>query len=293
MTALARYLSYPLLTGGATCFAWWAITWGWPLWAIAIVVVGTASVLVEILERLIPYSKNWSQSHNDLPTDIGHYLLSNRFVDLGSLMGVALFLPIGKHFSAFLGVDFWPHHWPLGLRAILALIAFEFPWYWIHRLEHELPLFWRFHAVHHSAKRIYWWNLSRNHPLDNLVSAFCAMGLLAILGVDEAALSLVAAFSGAHGMLQHANVDLRTGFLDYIFTTARVHRFHHASDLKTSQANYGPTLTLWDYVFGSRHFSAKAIPSEDIGLGPTLQDFPEDFWGQWASPFEQDLWERP
>ncbi len=36
--------------------------------------------------------------------------------------------------------------------------------------------------VHHSSRRIYWWNLARNHPFDNLASAAASIALLAVLG---------------------------------------------------------------------------------------------------------------
>src|SRR6185369_17045107 len=109
-----------------------------------------------------------------------------------------------------------------------------------HRLEHRVPLLWRVHSVHHSSRRIYWWNFARNHPFDNLVSATFSFAPLALLGVGQEPLALMAAFSSAHGMLQHSNADLRTGFLDYFFATARVHRWHHSPHRSECDANYSP-----------------------------------------------------
>ena len=212
-------------------------------------------------------------------------VLSNRTFDIGTFIAISLFTPLGGWLSKKLGMPLWPHGWPLLLQALLALVLVELPWYWIHRVEHTVPLLWRVHSVHHSSRRIYWWNLARNHPFDNLASAAASIALLALLGVGEGTLAIVAAFSGAHAMLQHSNADLRTGPLDVILATARVHRWHHSPHLHESQANYSPTLTLWDYVFGTRYFDAKRLPPEDVGLGLDGEGFPEGYLDQVMVPW--------
>lgn len=294
LTNALRYLAYPALTGGAALFCYAALGWGWAPWTIGAAVVIVASVLVELLEHVIPYSQAWvlprRLSSPELRTDLWHYAVSNRFVDIGGLAALAACIPLGAKLSGWAGVSVWPHTWPLLAQAALALVAFDLVWYWNHRLEHSRPLFWRVHSVHHSAPRMYWWNLSRNHPLDNFLSTFFAIGLLATLGAGEASLAMMAAFSGAHGLLQHANIDLRTGWLDTLFTTARVHRWHHSPRLDDSQANYGPTLTLWDFVFGTRRFDPNAVPPEDCGPGPMPIPYPTDFYGQLRAPFITALW---
>jgi sterol desaturase/sphingolipid hydroxylase (fatty acid hydroxylase superfamily) len=286
------WLAYPLITSGAVAFCLWALARHWPAWAIGIVVVAVACALTEGLERVIPYSRAWAVPRGDRGTDLWHLVLSNRTFDIGTFIAISLFAPVGGWLSKQLGVALWPHTWPLLLQALIALILVELPWYWIHRLEHELPLLWRVHSVHHSSQRIYWWNLARNHPFDNLASAVASMALLALLGVGEGALSIVAAFSGAHAMLQHSNADLRTGALDLILATARVHRWHHSPHLHESQANYCPTLTLWDYVFGTRRFDKHAAPPEDVGLGPDGDGFPQGYLAQVMVPFDARRWHK-
>ena len=48
----------------------------------------------------------------------------------------------------------------------LALVVAELVEYSFHRLMHEVPWLWRFHATHHSAPRLYWLNAARFHPID-------------------------------------------------------------------------------------------------------------------------------
>jgi sterol desaturase/sphingolipid hydroxylase (fatty acid hydroxylase superfamily) len=287
---LLAWTAYPIVTGGAVAFAVSALARGWPVWAIGGVVVALSGAAVELFERVIPYRTAWSRPRGDFATDLWHFFVSNRAFDLGTVGAIAVAAPVGAWLSSRVGAPFWPHRWPLFAQAALALALVELPWYWVHRLEHRWTPLWRVHAVHHSAARLYWWNVSRNHPLDNLVSAAASMVPIALLGVGEAPLALVAAFSGANAMLQHANVDARTGPLDLLFTTGRVHRWHHSQDLGESNANYGPTLTLWDWVFGTRQFDAQAVPPEDVGPGGGLASFPPGFLGQLRAPFDARLW---
>ncbi len=286
------YAIYPLLTGGAVAFCVWALGRGWPAWAIGVAVVGASAAAVEGLERLIPYRRAWSVPRGDRATDLWHFAISNRAFDLGAFVAISAFVPLGGALTSWLGFTLWPHAWPLAAQAALALALVELPWYWVHRLEHTSPLLWRLHAVHHSAQRMYWWNVARNHPLDNFVSAAASVALLALAGAGEAPLALVAAFSGAHAMLQHSNVDQRTGFLDLFFTTARVHRWHHSPRLEESRANYCPTITLWDWVFGTRRFDAAAEPPVELGIGPEPATFPAGYAAQLRSPFDPTLWRR-
>jgi sterol desaturase/sphingolipid hydroxylase (fatty acid hydroxylase superfamily) len=60
-----------------------------------------------------------------------------------------------------------------------------------------------------------------------------------------------------------------------------------------SMANYGPTLTLWDYVFGSRRFPAHRAPPLDVGLGAaaTYTDYPQGYLGQLRVPFDKRRWQ--
>jgi ornithine lipid hydroxylase len=287
-----RYLAYPAMTTAAVGFGLWAVAEGWPSWQVGVVAVAAATALVALLEWLIPYSQAWTRPHGDRLTDLGHLFFSNRAFDIGSLISIGLCAPAGRWLSSWVGAPLWPHGWPLLLQTLLAIAVFELPWYWLHRLGHSTDLCWRVHSVHHSSRRIYWWNFSRNHPLDNLVSALAAVAPLALLGAGDAPLAVMAAFSAAHGMMQHSNIDLRTGFLDFFLSTARVHRWHHSPHRHESDANYSPRLMLWDHVFGTYRFSPDLAPPEDVGLGPGNEGFPESYVGQLKIPFQRDFWRR-
>src|SRR5262245_37551231 len=64
---------------------------------------------------------------------------------------------------------------PLWGRALATLVVSEIGYYWGHRLSHEIPFLWRFHSIHHGAEEVDFLVASRAHPIDMVVSRFCAL----------------------------------------------------------------------------------------------------------------------
>ena len=145
------WLGYPLVTGGAVAFSWWALGHHWPAWAIGVVVVTVATVLVVLLEQLIPYSRTWATPRGDRKTDLLHFILSNRTFDLGTFFAISVFTPFGGWLSAKLGWGLWPTTGQWRCKRCWRWCWSSPPWYWMHRLEHTWPLFWRVHSVHKLA----------------------------------------------------------------------------------------------------------------------------------------------
>jgi len=235
-------------------------------------------------ERLYPHVKDWNRSHDDVATDAAWWLSINT-VGL-ALRPLAAFvaIPIGGWLSARFGSDLWPSSWPLLGQLALAFIVVEFFHYWAHRLMHETDILWRFHATHHSAPRLYWLNSARFHIVD---IAFLNLGFLIpliALGADIRVLSLWMVASAIHGLFQHANMSIRCGPLNWIFSMAELHRWHHSRTEQESNTNYGSNLILWDIVFGTRFLPSDREAPRDIGIAG-LSAFPMGWWQQLLSPF--------
>ena len=84
------------------------------------------------------------------------------------------------------------------------------------------------------------------------------------------------------GFLTHANIRVRCGWLNYVFNTPTLHRWHHSKDLREWNKNYGENLMLWDLVFGTYYDDTSRRPSPDIGIKSAM---PKSFWGQVVEPF--------
>jgi sterol desaturase/sphingolipid hydroxylase (fatty acid hydroxylase superfamily) len=235
-------------------------------------------------ERLYPHVKDWNRSHGDVATDAAWWLSINGVGLALRPLAAFIALPIGGWLSARMGSDLWPSTWPLLAQLALAFVIVEFFHYWAHRLMHETDLLWRFHATHHSAPRLYWLNAARFHVVD---IAFLNLGFLIpliALGADIRVLSLWMVASAIHGLFQHANMSVRCGPLNWIFSMAELHRWHHSKTERESNSNYGSNLIIWDIVFGSRYLPSDREAPTEIGIAG-LAAFPMSWWQQLLSPF--------
>jgi sterol desaturase/sphingolipid hydroxylase (fatty acid hydroxylase superfamily) len=192
-------------------------------------------------------------------------------------------IPLGGWLSAQLGSPLWPAHWHLAGQLALALVVVEFFQYWVHRLQHETDILWRFHATHHSARRLYWLNAARFHIVDIVMTGLAFLIPLIALGADGRVIALWILASSVHGICQHANVKIRCGWLNWVFSMAELHRWHHSRLERESNTNYGQTLILFDVLFGTRFLPKDRVPPDDIGIA-NLAAFPMTWWAQMVSP---------
>jgi ornithine lipid hydroxylase len=251
---------------------------------LAIITVLTA-VLIALVERIHPAHEIWKKSHDDIRTDASHALISMILLPKGmELAFQGLVLTLASYLSEAMGGSFWPGTWPVFVQLILALIITQFGEYWWHRLAHEVPFFWRFHSVHHSAERLYWLNAARFHPIDTGVSYFITLVTLGILGLDPEILLLVTTWIAVHGLFQHSNIKLKLGPLNYIFSMAELHRWHHSLNLEEANRNYGNNIIFWDIVFGTFFYPKDRETSSTIGISD-IPDFPKKYLAQVAVPF--------
>jgi len=129
----------------------------------------------------------------------------------------------------------------------LVVVVFMLGNYWGHRLMHETPLLWRFHAVHHSIQDMDWVASSRLHPLDTTFSQVCTIVPMVALGYSGAAIFPVAVFIAVLAVFQHANTRLRFPLLRWLIPTPEWHHWHHAVDREAHDRNYG--FPVVDVVF--------------------------------------------
>ena len=107
---------------------------------------------------------------------------------------------------------------------------------------------------------------------------------LVLLGVGPEVVALRALFAAIHGIFQHSNLALELGPLNWIFSMAELHRWHHSRSMEEANCNYGQNLIVWDTLFGTRYLPEDREPPVDVGI-PDLPGFPTRYLGQLASPF--------
>jgi len=275
---------FPIVMGAAIVMSWWLMQQGI---APAVAIAGpqfTAFAIVAIFEHVYPYHLRWNQSRSDISVDARHAVGIAILIAVITPAVVGLGVAVGGWLSGKIGIGLWPTQWPLFFQIVLVLVVGELPGYWMHRFEHQWDGLWRFHAVHHSAPRLYWLNAGRFHPIDSFITFAPSYLLLVILGCGETILSYFGLITAIHGIFQHANVQLRLGPLNWFFSMAELHRWHHSKTVFEANHNYGQTISVWDWVFGTRYLPKDREPSEDIGIAD-LPGFPMTWWAQILSPF--------
>ena len=239
------------------------------------------AVAVASLERWLPHAPRWNRDDGEIAHDIVFTLLGSGVtaVVVQALLVAALTSAAGR-LSALAGSPLWPTAWPLALQVGLTVLVADLGAYWAHRICHEWRWLWPFHAVHHSVRRLWWLNTGRIHPVDVATSFVLSTPALILLGAPESMMVWLACATSVIGMLSHCNIEMRTGWLDRIFNTPAVHRWHHSRDRSEADANYGENTTIWDQLFASFFLPARA-PSIEIG---TATPVPNSIAGQMLQP---------
>jgi sterol desaturase/sphingolipid hydroxylase (fatty acid hydroxylase superfamily) len=289
--AALTYGAFPIVFGGTMTIAIVGIGRGWdPVWT-AVGLTASVVVVLFVLERLHPYQRDWLENKGDLRTDLVHNVVNFWIPEVYTVLFVGGLTVLGSRLSDALGTTLWPTGWPLAAQLLLALLIGELGTYWIHRWMHENRFLWRFHAAHHSAPRLYWLNAARFHPIDLFGQQFLALTPLVLLGADVRVIALHTLFTAIHGLFQHCNVDVRLGPLNWFFSMAELHRWHHSKRLAEANTNYGANIILWDIVFGSRFLPRGEQPPVEIGI-EALPDFPKGYWAHLTSPLRWKEIER-
>jgi sterol desaturase/sphingolipid hydroxylase (fatty acid hydroxylase superfamily) len=253
------FLIYPIIVFGGGTTIVLGINKGLTAWFIGLVLILSA-ICVAILERVIPYKKEWNNSKGDALTDVTHYIVNFVLKQLALMLYVFL---VG-HFAVLNTV--WPQHIHSSLQVVIVLLVIDFFLYLVHRASHKNGVLWKLHAIHHSSERLYWINGEKRHPLHQILEGIPGITVIMLLGapthIVQAALSIL----GINMMLQHGNIDYRAGVLKYIFCVAEVHRWHHHKDVNKCGVNFGAFFAFWDHLFGSFKFTKETLKSDEVGI---------------------------
>lgn len=196
-------------------------------------------VLEVLLDWLTKKERRWKDSGANFLIFIINQLLEKTLV---GTIGIIALMPF--HYLTPLSIPMNTWTW------ILAVVAADFTYYWMHRIEHEHRILWANHSVHHSSEDYNLsisWRLSIVEPMIEWI--FLIPMILIGFSPFQAIVGLI--FVAQFQTWIHTERIGKLGWLDIVFNTPSVHRVHHGSNQKYLDKNYGGITMIWDHLFGT------------------------------------------
>jgi sterol desaturase/sphingolipid hydroxylase (fatty acid hydroxylase superfamily) len=284
----------------------WAVTWlTWPI--LFVVNIGIAlsaiaahwnysSVLMMLLiadilalvtlETVFPLERKWKMTWRSFARDIKYIIAGGAtFALVDGFFGLAsIRLNAGRVGPIT--------NWPLYLSVPATLLVVEFLNYWQHRWSHELrgsigKFLWRSHAAHHLPEQVY----VLMHPAVHPINTFIVRGLVTLLplyylGASPETALLFSTIVTFQSVISHFNVDIRTGWLNYVLVGTELHRFHHSASLVESK-NYAVTFSFLDVLFGTFYYRPGSFPKRIGVVDANAYPKSNEFWKVMRMPFER------
>jgi len=150
----------------------------------------------------------------------------------------------------------------------IGVLVLDLERYWVHRLLHYIPLLWRCHALHHSARQLDVSTGYRHHPFEIIVVALVLPLSAMILAIPGTVIIAYAAIDAATAVFQHANVKIPRWFervLAPVIVTPAMHRIHHSIDRREADSNFGQIFSFWDRLFST--YTSPALDGRRIEFG--------------------------
>jgi alkylglycerol monooxygenase len=183
---------------------------------------------------------------NDAVNSIGLGMLSQISAVLTRTLRVGLYVLVFEHVALWRNDGFW-HSW---YGWVLALVFYDFCYYWLHRAGHEVAVFWAAHVVHHQSQD---YNLSTalRQTSSGALLGWIFYLPMALAGVPPLVFGMVALIDLLYQFWVHTEHVGKLGWFDRWFCSPSNHRVHHAVNDRYLDRNYGGVLIVWDRLFGS------------------------------------------
>jgi sterol desaturase/sphingolipid hydroxylase (fatty acid hydroxylase superfamily) len=160
-------------------------------------------------------------------------------------------------------------NWHISIVYWVLLFVFEdMMYYWLHRFDHEIRLFWAVHVTHHSSDLMNF-TVGFRSSVFQPVYRFIYFIPIVFLGFDPLDLLFVYSVTQIWGIFVHTEFIHKMGWLEYILVTPSHHRVHHGSNPKYLDKNMGMFLIVWDKLFGTFQAELSEAEYEPIRYGLT------------------------
>ena len=251
--------------------------------------------LMALWEFVAPRRKLSTRKPLRWGSNLGLVLLNSvllRLVTPLGAVGIALFAE-ARAWGLFQAVEL-PYWIAVGGSVLLLDLAI----YLQHVMFHAVPLFWRFHMVHHADLDFDVTTGLRFHTIEILLSFGIKAGVILLLGTPAVAVLIFEVLLNATSMFNHSNVRMPL-ILDrvvrWLVVTPDMHRVHHSHHANETNSNFGFNLPWWDRLFGT-YLDQPADGHSEMAIG--LSQFPDErrterlHWMLWL-PFGGETGDYP
>jgi sterol desaturase/sphingolipid hydroxylase (fatty acid hydroxylase superfamily) len=135
---------------------------------------------------------------------------------------------------------------------VLAMVCFDFFYYWLHRMQHRWAWLWRFHQVHHANRYVNALSCY-HHPLEDLLRIpLFTLPMALTFSFDAPQIVLLSAFFSCWAYWNHMDSQLHFGVLRHVLVDNRYHMLHHSMNPAHFDRNFASYFTPWDRLFGTQ-----------------------------------------
>ena len=185
---------------------------------------------------------------------------------------------------------------PVWANATATFLLMDYAYWWWHRANHVVPLFWRFHNVHHTDLDMDVSTAARFHFGEMVLSVGFLSLAVTIFGIAPKMLVAFCISLETITLFHHSNWRLPLWFervLNYVIVTPRMHGIHHSIVQQETDSNWGTVFCWWDILHRTLR---RDVPQREITIGvPAYRTETELTVSRlWLLPFhEQRPWRLP
>jgi alkylglycerol monooxygenase len=187
----------------------------------------------------------WADAINSL----GLGMMSQFTAVFTRLLRVGMYTLVFTSVSA-VPVDTATAFWNTWYGWFLALVLYDFCYYWHHRAGHEVAIVWAAHCVHHQSQD---YNLSTalRQTSSGALLGWVFYLPMALAGVPPYVFAMVGLIDLLYQFWVHTEHVSKLGWFDRWFCSPSNHRVHHAVNSEYLDKNYGGIWMVWDRLFGT------------------------------------------
>jgi sterol desaturase/sphingolipid hydroxylase (fatty acid hydroxylase superfamily) len=205
-----------------------------------------------------------------------------------------------------LAVAMWAHDRHIGLlnwvvlpgwaACIATFLLMDYAYWWWHWANHTVPLFWRFHNVHHTDLDLDVSTAARFHFGEMIFSVgFLSLAMM-LFGISPIMLVVFFITFEAATLFHHSNWRLPIKLeriLNLTVVTPRMHGIHHSIVQRETNSNWGTIFSWWDKLHRTLR---RDVPQDavTIGVAAYREEHELTLGKLFALPFrEQRPWRLP